>query len=73
MFILSEPGVQGVKLITIPGKCKVSSIEGSNQWVAKTYDHVQISRQKPILQDAAIGNIDPLTFVGHDCKSHQYQ
>jgi hypothetical protein len=31
-----------------------------------TYNHVQVPREKSVLQDTAVGNINPLTFVRHD-------
>lgn len=30
-----------------------------------TYDHIQVSGKQPVLQNTAIGNINPLTFVRH--------
>jgi len=39
------------------------------EWDEKTHDHVQISREQSILEDASIRNIDPLTFIGDNDDS----
>jgi hypothetical protein len=39
----------------------------------KTYDHVQISGQEPVLQDATVRDIDPLAFIRHHYKSRQHK
>ena len=41
--------------------------------LSETYDHVQISGQEPVLQDAAVRDIDPLTFVRHHYESRQHK
>ena len=34
-----------------------------------TYNHVEVTREQPVLEDAPIGNIDTLTLVGDDDDS----
>jgi hypothetical protein len=37
-----------------------------------TYDHVQVTRQEPVLEDTPIGNVDALALVGyHDHRPTQ--
>ena len=30
----------------------------------KTYNHVQVTREQPVLENAAVGDVDPLALVG---------
>jgi hypothetical protein len=41
----------------------------SSEKQEKTHDHVQVSRQQPVFEDAPIRNVDPLALVGNDDDS----
>jgi hypothetical protein len=41
-------------------------VNSESKSVQDTYDHVQVTRQEPVLEDTPIGNVDALALVRHD-------
>ena len=42
------------------------STSTTHQQQERTYDHVEVTREQPVLEDAAVGDVDALALVGDD-------